>query len=59
MLKKVVALALAGAMVVSMPVMAATSPTASAVASEAVVATPAVPSNGLNSALRTRQLGSI
>lgn len=50
MLKKVVALALAGAMVVSMPVMAATSPTASAVASEAVVATPAVPSNGLNSA---------
>ncbi len=39
MLKKVIALALAGAMVVSMPVMAATSPTASAVASQAVVAT--------------------
>ena len=39
MLKKVFALVLAGAMVVSMPVMAATSPTASAVASQAVVAT--------------------
>lgn len=41
MLKKVFALVLAGAMVVSMPVMAAKSPTASAVASQAVVATPA------------------
>ncbi len=39
MLKKVFALVLAGAMVVSMPVMAAKSPTASAVASQAVVAT--------------------
>lgn len=47
MLKKVIALALAGAMVVSTPVMAATSPTASAVASQAVVATaPAAASNG-------------
>ncbi len=46
MLKKVLALALAGAMVVSMPAMAAKSPTASAVASQAVVATaaPAAPS---------------
>ena len=39
MMKKVFALVLAGAMVVSMPVMAAKSPTASAVASQAVVAT--------------------
>ena len=37
MMKKAFALAMAGAMVVSMPVMAATSPTASAVASQAVV----------------------
>ena len=37
MMKKVFALAMAGAMVVSMPVMAATSPTASAVASQADV----------------------
>lgn len=46
MMKKVFALAMAGAMVVSMPVMAATSPTASAVASQAVVAStaPSVPS---------------
>lgn len=55
MMKKVFALAMAGAMVVSMPVMAATSPTASAVASQAVVASTApsvtaVPSNGMNSA---------
>lgn len=61
MMKKVFALAMAGAMVVSMPVMAATSPTASAVASQAVVASAApsapvtnnaavVASNGMNSA---------
>lgn len=57
MMKKVFALVMAGAMVVSMPVMAATSPTASAVASQAVVASTApsapyvaVPSNGMNSA---------
>ena len=57
MMKKVFALAMAGAMVVSMPVMAATSPTASAVASQAVVASASsgtsgvsVPSNGMNSA---------
>lgn len=57
MMKKVFALAMAGAMVVSMPVMAATSPTASAVASQAVVASAApsapsvaAPSNGMNSA---------
>ena len=45
MMKKVFALAMAGAMVVSMPVMAATSPTASAVASQAVVesAAPSAP----------------
>lgn len=53
MMKKVFALVMAGAMVVSMPVMAATSPTASAVASQAVVASAApgvvVPSNGLSS----------
>lgn len=59
MMKKVFALVMAGAMVVSMPVMAATSPTASAVASQAVVASTApsapaapgvvVPSNGLSS----------
>lgn len=59
MMKKVFALVIAGAMVVSMPVMAATSPTASAVASQAVVASTApgapaapgvvVPSNGLSS----------
>ena len=41
MMKKVFALAMAGAMVVSMPVMAATSPTASAVASQAVVSSAA------------------
>ncbi len=47
MLKKVFALVLAGAMVVSMPVMAATSPTASVVASQAVVAVAApAASNG-------------
>ena len=66
MMKKVFALAMAGAMVVSMPVMAATSPTASAVASQAVVSSAApgasaisgtsanrpsaVVSNGMNSA---------
>lgn len=54
MMKKVFALVMAGAMVVSMPVMAATSPTASAVASQAVVSSTApsvaVPSNGLSSA---------
>lgn len=57
MMKKVFALVMAGAMVVSMPVMAATSPTASAVASQAVVASAAssapsvaAPSNGMNSA---------
>ena len=61
MMKKAFALAMAGAMVVSMPVMAATSPTASAVASQAVVASAApsapvtnnaavVASNGMNSA---------
>ena len=57
MMKKVFALVMAGAMVVSMPVMAATSPTASAVASQAVVASTApsapyvaVPCNGMNSA---------
>lgn len=57
MMKKVFALVMAGAMVVSMPVMAATSPTASAVASQAVVASTApsapyvaAPSNGMNSA---------
>ena len=59
MMKKVFALVMAGAMVVSMPVMAATSPTASAVASQAVVASTApsapaapgvvVPPNGLSS----------
>lgn len=57
MMKKVFALVMAGAMVVSMPVMAATSPTASAVASQAVLASTApsapyvaAPSNGMNSA---------
>lgn len=51
MLKKVLTLALAGAMVVSMPVMAATSPTASAVASQAVVASTSAPVSGGSSSV--------